>query len=180
MLLLTSTSNLIRLITGSAGTIKADYSYVDNASGTFTAGGAVNGVISTATTTTIVAAPASSTQRNIKQLTVANMDASVANLCEIQEYDGTTAITHWKGTLQAGERVDFDETGGWTYYASDGTVKLATLSPDIQVFTASGTWTKPTSFTPKVVVIRLYGAGGGGGAGASLGRCTRRGRCARR
>src|SRR5688572_10156167 len=38
------------------------------------------------------------------------------------------------------------------------------VNGDVQVFTASGTWTKPTgSFT--TVEVRLVGAGGGGGSG---------------
>src|SRR3990172_7982875 len=48
--------------------------------------------------------------------------------------------------------------------------QLATfLAPDVQVFTATGagTWTKPTAFTPKTVMVVCIGAGGGGGGGGS-------------
>jgi len=39
---------------------------------------------------------------------------------------------------------------------------------DVQVFSATGagTWTKPTTFTPKVVEVVMWGGGGGGGRGA--------------
>ncbi len=37
---------------------------------------------------------------------------------------------------------------------------------DVQVFTSSDTWTKPTAFAPTWVDVLLVGAGGGGGAGA--------------
>jgi hypothetical protein len=42
-------------------------------------------------------------------------------------------------------------------------------APDVQTFTATGagTWTKPVSFTPKVVRVVCVGGGGGGGAGGS-------------
>lgn len=44
---------------------------------------------------------------------------------------------------------------------------LNVISPfDYQVFTASGTWNKPTSFTPKFVMVQCFGAGAGGGGGA--------------
>lgn len=36
---------------------------------------------------------------------------------------------------------------------------------DVQIFTASGTWTKPTTGTPKAVDVFLVGGGGGGGSG---------------
>jgi len=64
MLLLTSTSDIVRLITGAAAsTIEVHTSYVD-VNGTTITPGRTNTRITTATTTTIVASPAASTQRN--------------------------------------------------------------------------------------------------------------------
>ncbi|MFK5284411.1 hypothetical protein ACI3PL_33005, partial [Lacticaseibacillus paracasei] len=41
--------------------------------------------------------------------------------------------------------------------------------PDIQIFNGvSGTWQKPSAFSPKVVIVEIIGAGGSSGAGASL------------
>lgn len=44
---------------------------------------------------------------------------------------------------------------------------------DLQVFTASGTWTKPSG-TPKLVQVYLTGAGGGGGGGGTSTAATQR------
>lgn len=125
MLLLTSTSDKVQVITGSSGTIKVHASYVDNASGTITPTRTNTASISTNTTTDVVAAPASSTQRNVKHLSVRNTHASVTNAITVQHTDGTTVEELWVGTLLAGESVVFDQYGGWTMYAANGNPKQA-------------------------------------------------------
>ena len=75
MINLTSTSDLLELVTGSALVLNVHASWVDLASTTVTPG-RTNTSISSTTTTTIVASPASSTQRNVKTITIRNTDAS--------------------------------------------------------------------------------------------------------
>lgn len=123
MLLLTSTSDIVRVVTGSAGAVDVHASWVDNASGTITPGRTNTASIVTATTTTVVAAPGASTQRNVRQLCISNDSASVSNLVTVEHFDGTTAETLWKGTLAPGERVIFDENGLWTPYTANGGIK---------------------------------------------------------
>lgn len=129
MLNLTNTSTKVQLITGSTGTINVEWSAVDAASGpTFTPVGSVIATISTATTTDIVAAPAASTQRNVKFIAIHNNHASTSNAVTVQITDGTN-ITHlWQGTLLAQEFVVFDD-GEWVFYAATGVVKVTTDSP---------------------------------------------------
>jgi hypothetical protein len=151
MLNLSTTSSVIRVITGSAGAIDVSYSYVDvsqsSPAPTGFSGAAVT-QITTATTTTIVSAPASGTTRNVTGLVVSNDSTSVNNVVEVQQYDGTNSVRQWKGTLGFGERVVFDASGYWTYYGSDGTMKatgvnygyiVATSSPDLAVATDAAT-----------------------------------------
>ena len=128
MLLLTTTSSILRVITASAGDIEVAASWVDvptpfTTSSSSTPGGDVPANITTATTTTLVAAPGASTIRNVKDLSIANNHASTSNLITIEQYDGTDAAVRWKGTLLAQEKLDFDETGRWTLYGSDGIAK---------------------------------------------------------
>lgn len=70
--------------------------------------------------------------------------------------------------------VSLTADAGDLFYArgySGGVVRIFRISGntggrvDAQVFTSSGTWTKPTLFTPSVVVVEVLGAGGGGGSG---------------
>src|SRR6185437_9325682 len=120
MLLLTSTSDLVQVVTGSAGTINVHASYMDNNAGTITPGRTNTAAITTAATTTVVGSPGSSIQRNLKMLDVFNADASVANLITGKHTDGTNAETLWSGTLLAGEMIVMDEAGLWTKYSASG------------------------------------------------------------
>lgn len=128
MLLLTSTSDLLQVITGSAGQIECHASWMDNASGTITAGRTNTAAITTATTTTVVNSPGASTVRNTKFLSVKNDHASVSNAIQIQHTDGTTVITLWTGTLAPGESITLNEYGEWLFYTAGGVIKSATGS----------------------------------------------------
>ena len=75
MIFLSGTTDKLRLVTGQAVTTDVHAAYADYSAGTVTLG-RQNTAISTATTTDIVAAPAASTIRKIKALTVRNRHAS--------------------------------------------------------------------------------------------------------
>jgi hypothetical protein len=129
MLLLTSTSDLIQIITASAGTINVHTSYVDNNAGVITPGRTNTPTISTATTTTIVASPGSGVQRNVRLININNTSVSVNNLVTIQHTDGTTVEPLIDVLLAFGETLEFNETGNWTYYSTTGMVwTLATIN----------------------------------------------------
>ena len=165
MLILASTSDKIQLVTSSAATLKVQVSYVDLtlADGTV-APGRLNTAISSATTQDISGSPASGVRRNIKGVTIWNDDSSLLDNVQIQHTDGTTVVDLWAINLTAQQGIQYTEGSGWGPFGTQN----VTNPVDIQVFTSSGTWTKPTTFTPKVVIVEAIGAGGGGGAGASL------------
>lgn len=120
MLLLTSTSDIIRIVTGSAvSTISVHASWVDNASGTITPG-RTNTAITTDTTTTIVAAPGASTQRNVKGIYITNNNASSSCQVTVQHFDGTTSTDLMGVTLLAGENCILNQDGEWSHHDSQG------------------------------------------------------------
>ena len=122
MLLLTSTSSLIQVVTGSAASIDVHCSYVDNASGTITPLSNNPAGITTATTTTIVPAPAASTQRNVKGIYITNNHATASTQVTVQHTDGTNVSDLMGVTLLAGENLIYDETGCWNHHDTQGGV----------------------------------------------------------
>jgi hypothetical protein len=124
MLLLTSTSDKIQVVTGSAVVMEVHASWVDNASGTITPG-RTNTEITTATTTDVVASPGASTQRNVQTLVVRNNDASSSNDVTVRHTDGTTAVDIFKATLAFGEALQFIDGVGFQVLANSGAVKTS-------------------------------------------------------
>jgi hypothetical protein len=120
MLLLTSTSDIVRVVTGSAANVTVHASWVDNASGTITPGRTNTAAITTATTTTVIASPGSSTQRNVKGLYITNNHATASTQVTVQHYDGTNSEDLMGVTLLAGENLVYDEDGSWHHHDSQG------------------------------------------------------------
>jgi hypothetical protein len=160
VLILPTTNDVVRVVTGQAVTVDVHASYVDSAVSGITPG-RTNTAISTATTTTVVPAPASGAVRNVKLLTVRNKGASSVDVT-VQAYDGATAYELFKWTLAAGDTLQYTDEGGFIVVASG-----RALSLNLRVFTASGTYTP----SPGLVgaIIECVGGGGGGGGTAAPG-----------
>jgi hypothetical protein len=120
MLLLTSTSDLVRLVTGSAAsTIEVHASYVD-VSGTTITPGRTNTRITTATTTSIVGSPGAGTQRNVKGLYITNNSTGTNCDVAVQHTDGTNSVELMQFVLLPGENMTFNEEGGWRHRDRSG------------------------------------------------------------
>jgi hypothetical protein len=119
MILLTSTSDLLRVTTSTTANIDVHASYVD-LSGTTVTPSRTNTTISTATTTTVVSSPASSTQRTVKTLFIRNRHATTANDITILHTDGTTSVEFIKVSLNAGYTLRYDEGNGFEVLDSFG------------------------------------------------------------
>lgn len=128
MLLLTSTTDIVRVTTGAAAAVDAHASVMDNVSGSVTPVRINTANIATATTTTVVGSPAASTQRNVKLLALFNTHASVSTSVLIEHVDSASvAESLWSGTLLAGESVIMDELGVFTKYSPAGLVETLGL-----------------------------------------------------
>jgi hypothetical protein len=131
---LTSTSDIIRVVTGSAvANIEVSASWVDLTSSAATPGRTLT-EISTATTTTVVAAPAASTYRNVRHLNIINNNASASCAVTVQHFDGTTSIDIEKVTLKAGESLVICEDGEFrhlTPYGAEYEYQGSTVFPNL-------------------------------------------------
>jgi len=117
-MLLTSTSDIIRITTTTTASIDVYVGWADITSSSLTAG-RTNTAITTATTTTIVASPGASTQRQIKFISVKNKHATASNVITIELYDGSIYVQIFKCTLLAGEALEYNGSS-WIPYSYSG------------------------------------------------------------
>jgi hypothetical protein len=168
MILLTSTSDIIRVVTGAAvSTITVHASYVDNASGTITPA-RTNTNITTATTTTVVASPAASTQRNVRTLGITNNSSSASTQVTVQHFDGATSTDLMGVTLLPGENLVLSEEGQWEHHDAQGAAYTPTLpnaatlggtgaiAENVPRYLAGTATTAGTSGTVYLAAVYLY------------------------
>jgi len=113
VLLLTTTSDIVRVITGNAADVDVYASYVDLNGSTVTPDKTATPGITTATTTTDIAAPAASTIRNIKHINITNNHATQATVVDVEFYDGANPTELRAVTLLPGENLAMDERCQW-------------------------------------------------------------------
>lgn len=126
MLLLTSTSDLLQLITGTAVTVDVHASWVDfdgSVTPNVVTPGRTNTKITTATTTTVVGSPTGTIKRNVKTLHICNIHVSSSVLITVQHTDGTNVIKLEEMTLLAGERLSYVEGQGFELVDVNGITK---------------------------------------------------------
>lgn len=113
MLLLTTTTDILRIVTGSGADIDVYVAFIDLNGTTATPGKTATPAIVTATTTTIVAAPAPSTVRNVKYINITNNHATASTTVDVEFFDGTNPTELRDVTLLPGENLEMTETSEW-------------------------------------------------------------------
>lgn len=122
-----TTKSIVVVMSGAAATTNPDFTaaWADNDGSTFTEG-ATDGALNGTNSVTLVAAPASSTRRTIKTITIENKDTAAVTLT-ISYNNNSTLRTIAKVTLQVGDTWTtdgtFDTTG--SLKQTLGTVNLA-------------------------------------------------------
>lgn len=118
MIILKATDEIIELETSSAADIDVSVSYAD-IDATDAVLGSEETAIASATTTTILSAPAASTQRQVKQISVSNK-GTVSNTVTVKKDIAGTEYVLYKSVLRAGEGLSYVDGNGFTKKAVDG------------------------------------------------------------
>jgi len=123
MILLTTVNDTLELVT--SGTSAVDYfvSWVDITTTAFTPG-STQGAITTATTTSIVAAPAASTQRQIKMITIANKGIANQTIAIQKDVSATNYEILPNVILGADESLHYVEKDGFSIRDINGRIKV--------------------------------------------------------
>lgn len=127
MIILQNTTALLQIKLGSSVTtnqLPFSSSYVDTTTNTFSPE-QVSGVTNDTSTVILVSAPAASTKRTIKYISIYNND-TVSAVITIQLSDNTVERILGKYTLSSGDRIEFTDTVGWRVLNSSGAIKQTT------------------------------------------------------
>ena len=123
MILLTATNQTLELVTSAATSTDVYVAFVDITTTTF-APGQQNANIASATTTAILAAPAASTQRQVKFLSVRNKSTTASQTVTLL-HDTATVERSLTATLTlaAGEVLEYNDGTGFVVKNAAGQVK---------------------------------------------------------
>jgi hypothetical protein len=107
---LATSSSVLRVVTSSTADLSVVCNWVETSSSGQVAGQQLT-AISTATTTTVLSAPAASTVRRAVGLYISNTHATTASTVALEVYNGTTAYQLYEVTLAAGWLLFVGEDG---------------------------------------------------------------------
>ncbi len=124
-LILEGSTDSLEMITSSTATTEYHVSWSNVTATALTTPGTTTGTVSSATTTTILAAPAASNWRYVRELTVYNTHASTSNDITINIDRSATDRRQFKATVAAGESIKLLANGNFGFYDSQGRLKTS-------------------------------------------------------
>lgn len=130
-IILKTTSEILELTTSTTADIDYQINWADVVVATGGTPGSSEGKITTATTTTIVAAPAASTYRLIKSINIRNVHATDANTVTIKKDISATEYMLYTLSLPAGEMITYGDVTGWQLFDAHGKLKTVDLTKDV-------------------------------------------------
>lgn len=155
------------VMSGAAATTNPDFSahWIDHSTGNSITEGANDGALNGTTAVTLVAAPASSTQRVVGEITIQNRDTAAVTIT-LRYVDGASTRQLWSGTLQVGDTWTLagvlDTNGNMKYTTPTGVTSVTASAP----IASSGGSTPNISLTGKIPLANggtnadLSGTGG--------------------
>lgn len=123
MLILDGTTDSLKLVTSTSSSTDYFVSWADIDADSLTAGNS-DGNIAAATTTTIVAAPDASTQRQIKYAAIRNRSSTASQTVSVLFDGGTARYLTPDIALAAGESLQYTQEGGWQVLDRTGREKV--------------------------------------------------------
>ncbi len=121
---LDATTETLRVTTSTAASTDYTVSWVDNASGTLTPG-STHGNIASATTTTVTAAPAGSTQRAISAVSICNVATTTSQSVVVKHDTSGTERVIARASLSPSECLRASNDGAWAVTTQGGIPKVA-------------------------------------------------------
>lgn len=140
---LDATTESLEVTTSAAVNLDYAVSYVDNASGTITPGSS-HGQVATATTTAVLAAPGSSTQRAVTAVSLCNVGSASQTVVVKHDTSGTERVIA-RASLAASECFSAANDGTWQVLGSNGVAKV-TAQPSV-IDGRPYVWTKSATAT---------------------------------
>jgi len=127
MLILHATTDILRVVTGSAADVEPVVSMMETDNAAPPVVQDIPNVgplasITTATTTTIADCTTANRRRNVKHISLYNNHASQATTCRVEFSDGTLVSVLANVNLLAGEMLLYTQGGMWLHYDSNGAV----------------------------------------------------------
>lgn len=126
-LVLEASVDSLELITSTAASLDYNCSWTDGTTTTFAPGKSA-GNIASATTTTVVAAPGASTQRNVLNCSFRNASTTTANALTVQRDVSTANRTMFAASLGPGEALLITQEGEFQLFTAAGVRRVQPLA----------------------------------------------------